>query len=304
MGPEPFRCEARYFRDDREYRDWFFVRSSGFSAWYVPPAPTPTIGSNRQVANAQAAIFPEFFFQVRTAEGRAVAYLASAAGYWSGEPESLQDMSYVNAWPDIPARKMAPVAAAYVLACEVLRRPALFEPIRQRVRARRLTDTNTLFLLAMTIHPDFHRFRLPSLMFEAAKASARKLSYDYLAAPFRPSGYGSYKAERRATHSLALFSEYCQLKNEQGLPLDPWLRNVVRQGATLLRLEPRSFSVAGSLEKFEAFRRSHRPDAWYSPSPNVWECGETCTWYVDPARRSVLAVEPNYWGRVDLRSEA
>jgi GNAT superfamily N-acetyltransferase len=298
--PESFRCESRYFRDQQEYRDWFFIRSSGFGAWYVRPVPRPTIANNRQVANAQAAIFPEFFFQVRNRQGRAVAYLATAAGYWSGDPASLHDMTYVNDWPAIATHKMAPVAAAHVLCCEVLGRPELFAPIKNQVRARRLPGANTMFLLAMTVHPDFHRHHLPTLLMDAAQTSARQLGFEHVAGAFRPSGYGAYKAERRVAHSVALFEEYCRLDNGQGLPLDPWLRNVVRKGVKLLRMEPRSFSVSGSIAKFEAFRRSHRPDAWYSPSPNVWECGETCTWYVDPSRRSVLAVEPNYWGCFDL----
>jgi GNAT superfamily N-acetyltransferase len=299
MQRKGFRCDTRYFRNQKEYRDWFFIRSSGFTTWYVPRTPQVTIDNNRQVSNAQAALFPEFFLQVRTEEGRPVAYLATAAGYWSGEPSSLQDMTYINAWPAIPTHKMASLTAAHVLACEVLGRPALFEPIRHRARARRLSHANTIFLLAISVHPDFYGQHLPTLLLDEARANARRLGFEYVAAAFRPSGYGKYKAERRAAHSEALFHDYCHLKDEHGLPFDPWLRNVVRHGGRLLRVEPRSFSVSGSMARFDAFRRSHRVEAWYSPSPNVWECGETCTWYVDPARRSVLALEPNYWGCFD-----
>jgi GNAT superfamily N-acetyltransferase len=300
MPRDTFRCSSRYFRNQQEFRDWFMIRSSGFGAWYVPPVPKITLGNNRHVHNALAAVFPEFFFQVRNGEGCAVAYLATAAGYWSGDPNSLHNMTYVNAWPAIPKHKMAPITAAHVLACEVLKRPGLFQPIVRRVRARKLTHANTMFLLAITVHPGFHGHRLPTLLLDAAKDNARQLGLEHVAAAFRPTGYGSYKAERRAAHSDALFDEYCHLTDAQGLPADPWLRIVVRHGGQLLRVEPRSFGVSGSIEGFERFRRTHRADAWYSPSPNVWECGETCTWHVDPARRSVLAVEPNYWGHFDL----
>ena len=77
----------------------------------------------------------------------------------------------------------------------------------------------------------------------------------------------------------------------------------MRQGARLVRPVPRSLAIKGSLAKFDRVRRSFRPNDWYSPAPDVWECGETCTWYVDRARKLAISVESNCWGIIDLRRD-
>jgi hypothetical protein len=65
---------------------------------------------------------------------------------------------------------------------------------------------------------------------------------------------------------------------------------------------PRALSQVRPLARFEAFKRRHRPDEWYSPAPDIWECGETCSWYIDRARRLAVSWEPNYWGVFDLNA--
>ena len=79
---------------------------------------------------------------------------------------------------------------------------------------------------------------------------------------------------------------------------------MVRLGARLLVPVERSFCIDHSLSRFERLRRDFKPGEWYSPWPDVWECGETCTWYVDRARRLVRSAEPNLWGVFDLGPQA
>jgi hypothetical protein len=165
-----------------------------------------------------------------------------------------------------------------------------------------MIGANAVFLIAITVDPDYRKQNLPRYLIDAATQAARRLGCDYVAAPFRPTAYGAYKAERRLAHSDQLFIEYCQRTNAEGLPLDPWLRAVVRLGARLLKPVPRSLVIKGPLAKFERLRSSFRAADWYSPATDVWECGETCTWYVDRARRLASSVEPNLWGVVDLRA--
>jgi len=301
MEPPPFGCERRYFRNHREYLRWYALRSRGFGEWYVPAHPAWSLADNRHVANCKAALFPDFFHQLRTADGEVVGYLATVPGYWSGDAQSLQPFGYIDETLQFDRRKMLALTAWYVLTVEWLRLPSLFERIARRVRASRMRGANAIFLIAIAVDPDFRGQNLPRHLVDAAKQAARRLGYDYVAAPFRPTAYGAYKAARGAAHSDALFLEYCAQRTPEGLPLDPWLRAVVRLGARLVKPMTHSLTLKGPLARFERLRTSFRPADWYTPAPDVWECGETCTWYVDRLRRLAVSVEPNYWGVFDLR---
>jgi GNAT superfamily N-acetyltransferase len=295
-------CGSRYFRDDDEYRRWFEIHSLGFTEWYVPRTPHWSLGNNRHTANCLAAIFPEFLHQLRTSSGEAIGYLSTVPGYWSGESEALQNFEYIDESLQFDTTKFALITFCYIFATELLRCPALFTGVARRMREMRLNGANTVFLIAIAIAPEYRKFGLPVLLIEAAKKAARKLGFRYVAAPFRPNAYGRYKLERRAGHSEELFVEYCALRNAEGLPIDPWLRTIVGLGARLIKPVLRSYTVRKPLAEFESFRESFRPGEWYSPGTDVWECGETCTWYVDRARKHAISVEPNYWGAFDVTS--
>lgn len=297
-------CERRYFRNQAEYEQWFEIRVAGFTEWYVSRRPKWSPKSNRHIANCMAYIFPEFHHQLRTSDGTAIGYLSTVPGYWSGEVDSLQDYQYIDDILKFGAPRLILVTFAHMLLVEWLRMPKLFEPIARKVRAKRLTGANAIFLLAIAVAPEYRKHKLPAMLIGAAREAARKLGFSYVMAPFRPNAYGKYKAERHVGHSESLFNEYCSLRNEDGLPVDPWLRSVVRLGARLLKPVQRSLTLKGDLPKFEDFRASFRPGDWYSPGKDIWECGETSTWYVDPARRIAMSVEPNYWGVIDLREQA
>jgi GNAT superfamily N-acetyltransferase len=297
-------CGSRYFRNHQEYKRWFEIRSKGFGEWYVPPDPAWSLLNNRHVANCKAALFPDFFHQVRTATGQAVGYLATVPGYWSGDVQSLHTAAYIDETLQFRDAKMLALTAAYVLTVEWLRMPSLFERLAGKIRAGRQAGANAVFLIAISVDPEYRKHKLPTLLIGSAKKAAQRLGFDYVASPFRPNAYGAYKAERKLAHSDALFAEYCGLTNADGLPLDPWLRNVVRHGARLVKPAPRSLEIKGSLAKFDRLRKSFRPQDWYSPAPDVWECGETGTWYVDRARHLAMSIESNCWGVFDLRNSA
>ncbi|HKW91694.1 MAG TPA: hypothetical protein VJX92_07330 [Methylomirabilota bacterium] len=241
-------------------------------------------------------LFPDFTYQVRTAEGKAVAYFNTVPGYWSGDPQALQDLHYYTDALKVSRRRAAQLGRLYFWTVEVLNVPQLFERITRRFRESRLAGANCVVLVSIAVDPEYQRLQIPTMLITAARSTAKRLGLKYIVSPFRPSAYGSYKAERKAAHSSKLFEEYCSLKTEQGLPRDPWMRVLTRNGARFLRPEPRSYRVPGLIESFRRFQRTFKPESWYSPSADVWECGETPTWYVDPFRQQVLSVEPNIWG--------
>ena len=302
MVEDGFHCSVRHFKNRREWASWFEVRSAGFGDWYTPSMPQATLTNNWLIDNAKAAIFPEFLKEVRTATGRPVAFLASVPMYWSVVPQSLPDLSYVTEVLRFEGRKMFALAYAHRPLQEWLAQPGLFQSLSQPIRQSRLSGTNALCIIAITVHPEFRRRGLPRILLEAAKEEAQSLGFEYVLGPFRPSAYGAFKAERRAAHSEGLFAEYCGMTGSGGLPVDPWLRAVARNGAQFVKIEPRSLVVRRSLSSFERYRGTHRSDDWYSPAKDSWECGETCTWYVDRARGLVTSVESNIWGYFDLRS--
>ena len=68
----------------------------------------------------------------------------------------------------------------------------------------------------------------------------------------------------------------------------------------ILKPEVRSFTVAESVNCFESFKALHRPQDWYEDGADIWECGETQTWYLDKHKDEVYSIEPNVWGRITL----
>jgi GNAT superfamily N-acetyltransferase len=295
-----FQCGTRYFRDEAEYRYGRELRAVSFSEWYGGREASWSLTDNRYTSNAAAALFPDFYLELRDADEKPVGYLHTAPGFWSGDIESLPNFDHVVKTLNLRQRERLAAGLKYTLWHEWLGRPERFEQFARPLRARRQSQANAVLLLAMMVDPERRRHKLPTLLLNAAKDSARRLGYPYVMAPFRPSHYGDFKMERRAAHSEALFREYYAAQTAEGLPLDPWLRNVVRQGATLVKPEMRSVSFTRSIDTFNDFRQKHRPNDWYSPATDVWECGETCTWYIDRVQQTVTSWEPNCWGVIDV----
>jgi GNAT superfamily N-acetyltransferase len=286
----------RHYRSASDHTRSRAIRIAGFTEWYVGPLRTRRDWLECRAANARARLYPEFYLEVRTDDGRLVAVLSTAPTYWSGHPQALHDLPYYDralhwGWGKTPF-----VVATYVAAAELLRLPRLFDAALARFRHRKLDGANAIVLIGMAVDPEYRGRHVPSLLLEEVRRSAARLGLDHIVAPFRPNAYGAFKMGRRAAHDPALFEEYCSLRDASGLPRDPWLRVIARHGGRFVRTEPRSFSVEGSIARFEAFRAAHRAECWYSPAHDVWECGETPTWYVDRCRKRVLAVEPNVWG--------
>lgn len=296
MEDPGLRVGPRHYRDAAEYRRSREIRIHGFTEWYVGPPRTPRDAFARLAANTRARLFPDHLLEVRTSEGRLVACLTAVPGYWSGAPEALHDLHYYDRTLDYSTPKSVLVNGLFLLTVELLGMGRLFDRALARQRQRKTDGANAIILIGMAVDPEYRGRRIPSLLLTEVQRTAARLGLEHVVAPFRPNAYGKYKAARRAAHDPALFEEYCHQKDEEGWPQDPWLRVVARHGARFLRPEPRSFTVGGTLAAFEAFRDRHKSQCWYSPSPDVWECGETPTWYVDRCRKLVLSVEPNLWG--------
>jgi GNAT superfamily N-acetyltransferase len=141
-----------------------------------------------------------------------------------------------------------------------------------------------LSALAIEVGPVVQGRGVSRTMIEAMLRIAREHGLASLAAPLRPSWKERYP--------LTPIERYAAWTREDGLPFDPWLRTHVRLGGELLRTEPRSLLITGSVAEWEG---------WVGmPFP---ESGE----YVFPHGLAPLRVdreadlgtyyEPNVWAR-------
>ena len=141
-----------------------------------------------------------------------------------------------------------------------------------------------LSALAIEIHPKAQGRGVSRTMIEAMTRIARERGLPNLVAPLRPTWKERYP--------LTPIERYAAWTGDDGLPFDPWLRTHVRLGGELLRPEPRSLRITGTVGEWEE---------WVGmPFP---ESGE----YVFPHGLAPLEVdreadlgtyyEPNVWAR-------
>jgi GNAT superfamily N-acetyltransferase len=76
--------------------------------------------------------------------------------------------------------------------------------------------------------------------------------FDCVIAPVRPS--------RKERYPLIPIERYVRWRREDGYMYDPWLRTHERLGAELLELAPRSLTISGSREEWEAWTDLQYPE--------------------------------------------
>jgi GNAT superfamily N-acetyltransferase len=114
------------------------------------------------------------------------------------------------------------------------------------------------------------------------RAMARDRGFRTLVAPVRPplkSAYPTTPMER-----------YVGWKNEEGLPLDPWLRTHARLGATIVKIAPESMRIPATVADWERWTRMRFPESgeYIVPAALV-------PVRIDRERDEGLYVEPNVW---------
>ena len=150
-------------------------------------------------------------------------------------------------------------------------------------------EPNTLSALAIEIAPGARGSGVSRTMIEAMAAIARTHGLADLIAPLRPTWKDRYP--------LTPIERYAAWTREDGLPFDPWIRTHVRLGAELLRPEPESLRIGGTVREWEAWTGLPLP-----------ESGD----YVFPQGLALLHVdreadlgsyfEPNVWVRHSVGS--
>jgi hypothetical protein len=141
---------------------------------------------------------------------------------------------------------------------------------------------NVLCALVIMVPRARQRSGVSRMAVEGMVAIAREHGLDAVIAPVRPSWKDRYP--------LTPIEHYASWAREDGLPFDPWMRVHSRLGADILRPEPESLRITGSIADWESWTEMAFP-----------ESGE----YVFPGGLTTVAIdretdlgaywEPNVW---------
>jgi len=102
-----------------------------------------------------------------------------------------------------------------------------------------------LSALEVTIRPDLRGTGLASVMLVAKRQKAIRLGFHDMFAPVRPS--------RKTLAPRVPMADYVARVRDDGLPEDPWLRLLVRAGATIEGVCLRAMTISGTLAEWRSW---------------------------------------------------
>ncbi len=104
---------------------------------------------------------------------------------------------------------------------------------------------NLVSALEITVSTDHARKGLSALMLDAMRERARRLGFEHLVAPVRPS------AKHRVPHEP--MASYAARVRDDGLPEDPWLRVHARAGGRIVGVSTNAMVISGTLEDWRGW---------------------------------------------------
>ena len=141
---------------------------------------------------------------------------------------------------------------------------------------------NTLCALVIMVPRDLQNRGLSAAAVEAMREVARSHGFSSLIAPVRPSWKERYP--------LAPIERYAAWRRIDGLLFDPWMRVHERLGATVLKPEPRSLRITGTVGEWEEWTQMAFPE-----SGEHWFPGGLATVAIDREADCGGYWEPNAW---------
>ena len=141
---------------------------------------------------------------------------------------------------------------------------------------------NVLCALVIMVPRDLQSRGLSSLAVQAMSELARRHGLESLIAPVRPSWKERYP--------LVPIERYAAWRRADGLLFDPWLRVHERLGARVLKAEPQSLRITGTVGDWESWTQLSLPE-----SGDYWFPGGLATVHIDVAGDSGGYWEPNVW---------
>jgi GNAT superfamily N-acetyltransferase len=143
-------------------------------------------------------------------------------------------------------------------------------------------EANVLCALVIMVPHDIQGRGVSAAAVKAMAEIARRHGLGSLIAPVRPSWKDRYP--------LIPIDRYAQWRRPDGLPFDPWMRVHERLGATVLKPEPRSLRITGSVAEWEQWTGMSFPE-----SGDYWFPGGLATVAIDRGADTGAYWEPNVW---------
>jgi GNAT superfamily N-acetyltransferase len=143
-------------------------------------------------------------------------------------------------------------------------------------------EANVLCALLVAIPRDAQGRGLSAVALEAMRDLARSSGLSALIAPVRPTWKERYP--------LTPIGRYASWRRADGLLFDPWMRVHERLGATILKPEPRSLRITGTIAEWEAWTQMTFPE-----SGDYWFPRGLATVAVDRDGDRGRYWEPNVW---------
>jgi GNAT superfamily N-acetyltransferase len=143
-------------------------------------------------------------------------------------------------------------------------------------------EPNALSAMAIEIRPAAQGGGLSRAMLEGMRAIGRRHGLGALLAPVRPSWKERYP--------LTPIGRYARWTREDGLPFDPWIRTHVRLGGEILRPEPRSMRISGTVAEWEDWTEMAFPESGEYVFPHG-----LAPVAIDREQDLGLYFEPNLW---------
>jgi len=145
-------------------------------------------------------------------------------------------------------------------------------------------DANVLCALLVTIPRDLQSRCLSTVALDAMRELARGHGLTALIAPVRPNWKERYP--------LTPIERYAAWRRADGLLFDPWMRVHERLGATMLKPEPCSLRITGTVAEWEQWTQIAFPE-----SGDYWFPEGLATVAIDRAADRGSYWEPNVWMR-------
>lgn len=149
---------------------------------------------------------------------------------------------------------------------------------------------NVLCALVIMVPRDLQSQGFSTVAVEAMREIAKRHGFDALIAPVRPNWKDRYP--------LVPIEHYSSWRRSDGMLFDPWMRVHERLGATVLKPEPRSLRITGSVGEWEGWTGMSFPE-----SGDYWFPGGLATVAIDREADRGRYWEPNVWMRHAVLAE-
>ncbi|KAJ5542090.1 hypothetical protein N7535_004510 [Penicillium sp. DV-2018c] len=115
--------------------------------------------------------------------------------------------------------------------------------------ARHKQPPNLLSALGITVAPPHRQQRLADILIHVLRALASQAHFEALVVPLRPT--------KKSEHPMVPLEEYIHWKlddhacPDDHIPYDPWLRKHLSHGGRIVRIAPRSMTIAAHIDQWK-----------------------------------------------------